>query len=133
MKQIKSVIKSNKSKIHILTWLFNVFGEGWIQTIEYFLTIRILGFGRRKKVNILWNYTWFEVPWCIGLKRNAQIFQIVLVSLDLLWDKKRFLASLWCSAHGFLMGYCFLLTLGLGCHCPLYSLVLFCWFFVLLR
>ena len=34
------------------------------------------------------------------LVRNAQIFQTASMPLDLLWDRIRLLASLWCSANG---------------------------------
>lgn len=54
---------------------------------DFFLSIRFKGFGRRKQVKVLWNYAFFAIFWCICLDRNAQIFQGLLVSLEMLWDR----------------------------------------------
>ena len=47
------------------------------------------------------------------LVRNAQIFQTASMPLDLLWDRIRLLASLWCSANGCLC-VCVCVLLGEG-------------------
>ena len=44
--------------------------------------------------------------------------------LDLLWDRRRFLATLWSSAKGVLRGFLLLIYIGTGSHCSLLVLTL---------
>ena len=86
--------------------LFGFFGESWVcpMDLQQFLLIKFRGFGSRKEAKILWQSSVFAVLWCIWLERNARVFNDSFSTIDFVWDRIIFLASLWCSAHGLFNG-----------------------------
>ena len=86
--------------------LFGIFGESWVcpKDIHQFLLTKFRGFGSRKEAKILWQTSIFAMLWCIWLERNSRVFNDSFSSIDFIWDRITFLASLWCSAHGLFNG-----------------------------
>ena len=84
--------------------LFGIFGECWAcpRTLDQFLMIIFVGFGRRKDKS-LWQCTVYATVWCIWLEHKSRIFNGRYSDKQVLWigfvDRIRHLVSTWCKVH----------------------------------
>ena len=74
------------------------------RSLDQFLMVSFYGFGRRKETKFLWQCAIFATLWCILLERNSCIFKEDSLAQQLIWDKIRCLASIWCKTHGLFKG-----------------------------
>ena len=72
--------------------------------LHHFLLTKFRGFGSSKGAKILWQSSFYAMLWCIWLERNAKICHDSFSTVDFIWDRITFLASLWCSTHGLFHG-----------------------------
>ena len=83
-----------------------IFGELWVcpMDLHQFLLAKLRGFGSCKEAKILWQSSIFAMLWWIWLERNSWVFNDSFFTLDFVWDRITYLASLWCSAHDLFNG-----------------------------
>ena len=81
--------------------LFGIFGEFWVcpATLDEFLLTSFAGFGKRKEAKSLWHCPNYATVWSIWLKYNSHTFNDRFSDQQVLWDRVRHLASIWCKAH----------------------------------
>ena len=81
--------------------LFDIFGECWVchRTLDQLLLTNFAGFGKRKEAKSLWLCTIYATIWLIWLELNSRIFNDRISDKQILWDKIRCLAFIWCKAH----------------------------------
>ena len=86
--------------------LFGIFGKWWVSpaTLDQLLLISFAGFGRRKEAKLLWQCAIYATVWSIWLKRNSCIFNDRFSYNQVLWDRVRCFASIWCKACGLFRG-----------------------------
>lgn len=102
-----------------------LFGNIWWEScqlveLEQFLLLQFKGFGHTNGRS-LWKCAVYEVIWNVFLEWNAHIFRGISLSLDHLWAKILFAASLWCLAQGF-SGECpFWICRGIGQLCCIFN------------
>ena len=86
--------------------LFGIFGAGWVcpATLDQFLLTSFVGFGRRKETKSLWPCAIYATIWSIWLEHNSRTFNHRFSSKQVLWDRVRSLASIWCKAHDLFTG-----------------------------
>ena len=97
--------------------LFKIFWENWVlpKNLHQFLLIIFKGFNFHKQDKILWKCWVFAILQCLWVARNARIFKRTSLSLNNIWDRVIFLASLWCFANGLFRGVSLLDIQRLAC------------------
>lgn len=80
--------------------LFGIRGESCLasDSVASFLDIDKVGFSEEKERRTLWTCATFAILWVIWLERNDRIFRSRRVDPIILWERVKFLASLWAKA-----------------------------------
>lgn len=86
--------------------LFGIANENWVCPVDLgsFFAINFFGFSTRKEHRILWKAAVFATVWCLWMERNARVFKQRFLSPLLLWDRIRYVATLWVIANGCFKG-----------------------------
>ena len=86
--------------------LVGIFGECWVcpTTLHQLLLTSFAGFGRRTETKLLWLCAIYATVSSIWLERNARIFNDRFSDKQVLWDRVRRFASIWCKAHDLFRG-----------------------------
>ena len=88
---------------HLRNTLFDIFGECWVcpATLDQLL---LYWFWQEEEAKYLWQCATYATVWGIWLERNFRTFNDRFSHKQILWDKIRRLASIWCKAHNLFRG-----------------------------
>ena len=86
--------------------LFGAFGECWVcpASLDQCFLTSFAGVGRRKDAKSLWQCAMYATIWSIWLERNYHIFNDRFSDKQVLWDRVRHFAFIWCKAHDLFRG-----------------------------
>ena len=73
-------------------------------TLDQFLLTSFAGFGRREEAKSLWHCAIYATIWSIWLEWDSYTFNDRFSNKQVLWDRIRCLASIWCKAHDLFSG-----------------------------
>lgn len=87
--------------------LFGVKGEYWVSSPSLIIHMQgsYVGFGRQKQQKTLWRCAFLAIFWVVWLEQNYQAFHKRAASIEGLWERVVFLASLWSYVSGVFHNY----------------------------